>query len=244
VKVEDTPTFSVSEKLTVIVEDAWATAVANVPVKMASATGPVVATGSTDAEGKFVATVAAYVQTAAGKDSRMQPHAVTTNCTLVPTTGYPGYNAEWSPKIVTKSANISGPSSVTIQTGMIIRYQLVTVARGPGGRAVPGASVVYKNAQGETVKTGTTNAQGQYSDPVIAYVMNPSGKDTTMNPYSVVAAFSSGEVQSLVDTSSGSMSIAIMEHVEPAYDWTPVAVMDGVAALVLGAALFVAARKP
>jgi parallel beta-helix repeat protein len=354
VKVEDTSTFSVSEKLTVIVEDAWAAAVANVPVKIATSTGTVVATGSTDAEGKFVATVAAYVQTAAGKDSSVQPYAVTADYTLVPTTGYPGYNAEWSPKIVTKSASISGPSSVTIQTGMIIRYQLVTVAQDPDGRAVQGANVVYKNAQGETVSTGVTNAAGQYSALVIAYVMNPvSGKDTSMNPYditvtyplvvtgypgrvefnprtvsasatmdqkittvtvktglimhfdltvtaknkenktaagvwivvydatgavagngptneggvfsielvgwtqaadgtidismnpyNVVAAFSSGEVQSFVDMSSGSMSIVIMEHVEPAYDWTPVAIMGGVAALVLGAALFVVARKP
>jgi hypothetical protein len=191
-KAEDTSVLTVSNSFTIVVEDPWGATLANVPVTLRNAGGTLVASGSTGANGAFTTSAVAYVLTSAGKDSSMSPYSATADYSEVPTSGYPGHNDSWSPAVVTKAASVSGPTTVVIQTSLIVRFDLVVLASTGTGSSVAGSSVVVMNAMGETVATGVTGEDGKYTALVIGYIQNPTGKDATMNPYGVTVTYPSG----------------------------------------------------
>ena len=161
---------------------------ANVPVGVKNAQGEVVAQGRTDANGEFVVNVVSYVQTSAGKDYSMHPYTVNASFGGVDTSGYPGHDAEFSPAEKAVSVAVPEPTTVVIQTNVIVKYLLAAKATDPNGRIVPGANVVLMSATG-TSYSGTTNSQGIFSALVVAYIQTPSGKDVSMEPYSVTVTF-------------------------------------------------------
>jgi hypothetical protein len=159
-----------------------------VPVNVTSATH-VSVSGVTDSNGVFARIVAAYTITASGIDPAVEPYTVRVNFTTVPTTSYPGFHDVWSPAVVTKTVTVSGATSVTVQTSLIVNYDLVTLAKDPMGNAVRGASVAYVNAMGTGVASGITDANGRFAAEVVAFIQNPSGPDASMNPYAVNVIF-------------------------------------------------------
>jgi hypothetical protein len=185
---EDSSVIHVSAELTVVVKDPWGAALANVPVNVTSATH-VSVSGVTDSNGVFARIVAAYTITASGIDPAVEPYTVRVNFTTVPTTSYPGFHDVWSPAVVTKTVTVSGATSVTVQTSLIVNYDLVTLAKDPMGNAVRGASVAYVNAMGTGVASGITDANGRFAAEVVAFIQNPSGPDASMNPYAVNVIF-------------------------------------------------------
>ncbi|MDD1770857.1 MAG: right-handed parallel beta-helix repeat-containing protein [Methanomassiliicoccales archaeon] len=188
VVAEDTSVINVSAMLTVVVEDPWGVALAEVPVNVTSATH-VSVSGVTDSNGVFARIVAAYTITASGTDMTVEPYTVKVNFTSVPTSSYPGFNDVWSPLVVTKTVTVAGATSVTVQTSLIVNYMLTTIAQDPMGNVVPNAAVVYRNAMGTEVRSGVTNLAGIYAATVVAFIQNPTGPDNSMNPYSVNVVF-------------------------------------------------------
>jgi len=184
---EDTSVISVSSMLTVVVKDPWGATLAGVPVNVTSA-AHVSVSGVTDSNGVFASIVAAYTITASGSDMTVEPYSVKVNFTGVPTTSYPGFNDTWNPLVVSKMVTVSGATTVTVQTSLVVKYALKTVTQDPMGNMVSGATVVYTNAMGTAVASGTT-VSGVFSANVVAYVENPTGPDSSMNPYAVSVVF-------------------------------------------------------
>lgn len=191
-KAEDTSVLTVKNSFTIVVEDPWGATLANVPVTLRNAGGTLVASGSTGGNGAYTTSVVAYVLTSAGKDGSMSPYSARADYSEVPTSGYPGHSDSWSPAVVIKTASVSGPTTVVIQTSLIVRFDLVVLASTGTGSSVAGSSVVVMNAMGETVATGVTGEDGKYTALVIGYIQNPTGKDSTMNPYGVTVTYPSG----------------------------------------------------
>jgi len=61
------------------------------------------------------------------------------------------------------------------------------------GEAAANVSVVIKNAKGEIVFNGTTDANGQVKVLLTQYSYTSEGKDDGFNPYTITADFESGE---------------------------------------------------
>lgn len=211
VKVESGSTLTVASALTVIVKDPWGNTLANVPVAIKNATGVLKAQGRTDANGAFTANVVSYVQTASGVNSAMGPYRVNASFGGVDTSGYPGDKAEFSPAEVAKSVSVPAPTTVVIQTNVIVWYDLTVKAAYPSGDPVSGAAVTLVSADGKTY-TGTTGAGGMNTTLVISYVQTPTGQDTSMQPYTLTVLFpehGSMEGASRVDFSPRAVSMTV-----------------------------------
>jgi hypothetical protein len=188
VSVDGSSSLTVASALTVVVKDPWGNTLANVPVGVRNATGVVKAQGRTDANGVYAVNVVSYVQTSSGKNYGMHPYTVNASFGGVDTSGYPGDKAEFSPAEVSKSLAVPMPTTVVIQTNVIVWYNLTTKAAYPNGDPVAGANVNLLSADGTTY-TGVTQANGQSTILVISYVQTPTGADASMQPYAVTVLF-------------------------------------------------------
>ncbi|HSA35707.1 MAG TPA: hypothetical protein P5202_03985, partial [Methanomassiliicoccales archaeon] len=61
------------------------------------------------------------------------------------------------------------------------------------GKAAANISVLIKNAKGEIVFNGTTDADGKVKLLLTQYSSTSEGKDDGFNPYTIIADFESGE---------------------------------------------------
>jgi len=190
IKSDGSSEVTVAFSLTVVVKDPWGNTLADVPVTVKNANGQIVKQGRTDANGVFVAPAVSFVQTSAGKDSSMNPYKVNASFGGVDTSGYPGHDAEFSPAEPDPiTVSVSSPTSVTVQTNVIVKFFLMTKATDPQGHAVPGTSVVLTSANGLYSYSGTTDEDGFFTVLVKSYVQTPNGKDASAQPYSVLATF-------------------------------------------------------
>ncbi len=190
IKADGSSEVTVAFSLTVVVKDPWGNTLANVPVTVKNAKGEIVRQGKTDANGVFVAPAVSSVQTSAGKDSSMNPYKVNASFGGVDTSGYPGHEAEFSPaEPAPTTVSVSGPTSVVVQTNVIVKFFLMTKATDPQGHAVPGATIVLTSANGLYTYSGTTGEDGVFTVLVKSYIQTPNGKDASAEPYSVMATF-------------------------------------------------------
>jgi parallel beta-helix repeat protein len=188
VKAADSAVITVGSALTIVVKDPWGATLAGVPVGVRNAQDEIVAQERTDADGVVVVNVVSYVQTSSGKDYSMHPYKVNASFGAVDTSGYPGHDAEFSPAEKTVSIAVPEPTTLVVQSNVIVKYYLAAKATDPNGKVVAGANVVLMSATGTTY-SGTTNAQGVFSALVVAYIQTPSGQDTSMEPYSITVTF-------------------------------------------------------
>jgi len=188
VSVDGNSSLTVASALTVVVKDPWGNTLANVPVGVKNATGVVKAQGRTDANGVFVVNVVSYEQTSSGKNYGMHPYTVNASFGGVDTSGYPGDKAEFSPAEVSKSLAVPMPTTVVIQTNVIVWYNLTIVAAYPNGDPVSGAHVALMSADGQSY-TGVTQEDGKSTTLVISYIQTPTGADTSMQPYTATVLF-------------------------------------------------------
>ncbi len=235
VKVEDTSTLDVWEKLTVIVKDPWGTVLANVPVTV----GEVDRT--TDANGMAVVYIEAYVVTASGK-SPMQSYQVTANLTEVPTTSYPGH-ASWGTPVVSEQVTADGPTTVVMVSSVIVRYDLTVHAMNKDGKNAVNVTVMVYDASGQLVDQAQSNATGVAAFELVSYIKNADGTtDDSMSPYKLTAKIGSNTAQAstnLTENTNLDLKVVVTE-----FNWGPAIIMGGVAAVMLVAALYVIRRKP
>jgi hypothetical protein len=176
--------------MVVVVKDPWGRTLADVPVTVRDAHGDIVKQGNTGANGVYVAKVVSFVLTSAGKDSSMNPYKVSANFSGVDTSSYPGHEAEFSPaQPDPTTVSVDGPTSVVVQTNVIVKFYLETKATDPQGHVVPGTNVVLTSANGLYTYSGTTGDDGVFKVLVKSYIQTPDGKDSSAEPYSAVVTF-------------------------------------------------------
>jgi parallel beta-helix repeat protein len=189
-KADGITSITVDFSVVVVVKDPWGNTLADVPVTVRDAHGGIVKQGNTGANGVFVAKVVSFVLTSAGKDSSMNPYKVSADFSDVDTSSYPGHEAEFSPaQPDPTTVSVDGPTSVVVQTNVIVKFFLMTKATDPQGHAVPGATIVLTSANGLYTYSGTTDEDGVFMVLVKSYIQTPNGKDASAEPYSVMATF-------------------------------------------------------
>jgi hypothetical protein len=190
IKADGNSEITVAFALIVVVKDPWGNTLANVPVTVKNAKGDVVNQGKTSENGIFATRAVSFVLTSAGKDTSMNPYKVNASFGGVDTSSYPGHDAEFSPaEPDPTTVSVNGPTSVVVQTNVIVKFFLMTKATDPQGHGVPGATIVLASANGLYNYTGTTDEDGVYTQLVKSYVQTPNGKDASAEPYSVTATF-------------------------------------------------------
>jgi hypothetical protein len=79
---------------------------------------------------------------------------------------------------------------------------------------------------------------------VVGWKMSADGvKDTSVDPYQVLAGFGSGVVKGSVDMANGPV-VATLKEGAPPTSWGAAAVMGIAAAFITGGSLLLIARKP
>jgi parallel beta-helix repeat protein len=190
VKADDSTEITVAFGLVVVVKDPWGNTLADVPVTIKNAKGEIVKQGMTSENGIFATRAVSFVLTSAGKDTSMNPYSVNASFGGVDTSGYPGHEAEFSPAEPDPTiVSVDGPTSVVIQTNVIVKFYMSTMAADPQGHAVPGASVVLTSANGLYTYSGTTGDDGVFKALVKSYIQTPEGKDASAEPYSALVTF-------------------------------------------------------
>jgi hypothetical protein len=190
VMAEDATTITVAFALVVVVKDPWGTTLADVPVTVRNAHDEIVKQGVTGENGIFATRAVSFVLTSAGRDSSMNPYTVNASFGGVDTSGYPGHEAEFSPADPDPTTvSVDGPTSVVIQTNVIVKFYLSTKAADPQGHVVPGANVVLTSANGLYTYSGTTGDDGVFKVLVKSYIQTPEGKDDSAEPYSAFVTF-------------------------------------------------------
>jgi parallel beta-helix repeat protein len=190
IKSNGATSITVDFSMVVVVKDPWGKTLADVPVTVRDAHGDIVKQGNTGANGVYVAKVVSFVLTSAGKDSSMNPYKVSANFSGVDTSSYPGHEAEFSPaQPDPTTVSVDGPTSVVVQTNVIVKFYLETKATDPQGHVVPGTNVVLTSANGLYTYSGTTGDDGVFKVLVKSYIQTPDGKDSSAEPYSAVVTF-------------------------------------------------------
>jgi hypothetical protein len=173
-------------------------------------------------------------------------YTVTANFTSVPTTGYPGVNDIWSPAVVSKTVTMTGATTVTMQTNLIVRFMLAVQANDSSGNGVGSAKAVVKDATGAQVANGSTDSTGRVAFLVVGYIKTPTGNDTSMNPYSVQvtypSSFNNAVVTKNVDMSQGPQTL--ITSASTSGTATALVVAGVAAAFIAGGALIALVRKP
>ncbi len=233
---EDSSMISVWEKLTVVVKDPWGAALANVPVKVGSVET------TTDSNGMAVVLVQAYVMTSSGKVPA-SPSAVSANFTNVPTASYPGH-ASWQTPVVSEQVTMNGPTTVTLVSGVIVRFDLTVHVLDKDGKNAVNVTVMLHDAANNVVAQAQTNANGTATFMPISYVKNADGTtDNHLTPYKVIATVDKNTAQGTTNL-TGNTNLDIKVDLGPQFDYGPAIIIAVFVVIMFVATLIVVRRKP
>ncbi len=234
VKVEDTSMLDVWEKLTVVVKDPWGAVLANVPVTVGEVSR------TTDSNGMTVVYIEAYVMDSSGKVPA-NPYLVSANLTDVPMTSYPGH-ASWVTPIVSEHVTANGPTTVTLVSGVVIRFDLIAHTMDKDGKNAVNVTVMVFDAAGTLVTQAQSDANGTAAFELVSYIKNADGTtDNSMTPYKVSADIGGTTVQAstnLTDNTNLDLKVVVTE-----FNWGPAIIMGAVALVMILAAIFLLTRK-
>jgi len=122
-------------------------------------------------------------------------------------------------------------------------YTLTIYTVDQDGNPAANISVMVMNAEEQVVDEGVSGSDGVFEANVVAAHWSSAGKDTSMNPYTVVASFEDNVTASV--SVEGPMEITMQEPPEEVWDAAPAAAMTAFAAVIVGVILIaLAAAKP
>jgi hypothetical protein len=223
--------------------------IAGATVTVDNAMGQTVATGVTGADGKYTALVIGYIQTPNGQDASMNPYSVTISFASASTAGYTQTKVEYTPLLVSESANVSKDTKITAQTGIRVFNTLTLTSLDKDGKEVSGVYIIIRDSSGAVVATGaTSNLTGELGNTsfvLVGYIQHADGSmDTSMNPYTVNATFDSGSFIKQADMSSGNTHVDVKDLSPKPWDATPVIVLGVIAVVIVAIALIILWRRP
>jgi hypothetical protein len=173
----------------------------------------------------------------------MDAPLVKANLTNVPTTSYPGH-ASWKTPVVSKLQTVSGPTTCTLVSAVIVRFDLTVHVLDRDSKDAKNVTVMLHDAANNMITQANTDNSGTVAFMPISYVKNADGTvDNHLTPYKVIAEVGKDTATGTTNL-TGTTSLDIAVDIGPQFNYGPAIIIGAVALIMFGATLWVVRRKP